>query len=157
MGMQELPRQYRVGGRRAVGVLATFGIAMVGFLVVTWTAEEPITDQVKLLVSMVTLLAFAAVAVALPRTGTTVDRSGIQIRGPLRTHRLAWAEIRDIATSPVASSSGSMPDTVTYACLSDGRRKLLIHLNDLHVTDFDHEISVLRAVCTELGDTGPAA
>ncbi|MEV6957520.1 PH domain-containing protein [Streptomyces sp. NPDC051183] len=52
-------------------------------------------------------------AVALPRTGTTVDRSGIEIRGPLRTRRLAWAEIQDIATSPVDDSSGSSPTSTT--------------------------------------------
>jgi hypothetical protein len=44
---------------------------------------------------------------------------------------------------------------VTYAYLSGGRRKLLIHVNDVHVTDFDHEISILRAAWAELRGPNP--
>ncbi|MFD3550381.1 PH domain-containing protein [Streptomyces sp. NPDC058655] len=156
MGIQALPRQYRVHGRKMASVLAVFGVAVLGFLVGIWAAEDPVTHQVKVLVSLVTLLFFAAVAGTLPRTGTTVDRSGIQIRGPLRTRRLAWEEIQDITTRPLTSTSSVIPDTVVYADLTDGRRKLLIHLNDLHVTDFDDEIAILQTVCRELGGTDPS-
>ncbi|MFJ8746902.1 hypothetical protein ACIRL2_47120 [Embleya sp. NPDC127516] len=51
------------------------------------------------------------------------------------------------------SSSFLVPERLTYDYLSGGRRKLLIHCNDLHVADFDQEISVLRAALAELRGT----
>ncbi|MFE9882632.1 PH domain-containing protein [Streptomyces sp. NPDC005784] len=152
MGAQELPREYRAGKRKTTPTLITMVCMTALLLIPTWTIAFPL--WLKLLVTVAVPLFVAAVAAVLPRTGTVVDRTGIRIQGPLRTHQLAWADIQDIRTERLpAEAEGKdwMPNVISYVYLSDGRRKLLIHVNDLH-TDLDREIGVLRSAWSELRD-----
>ncbi|MFF1490552.1 PH domain-containing protein [Streptomyces sp. NPDC058304] len=123
-----------------------------GWLVEAWT-EELIPYWAKLLSSAVALFV-VGIAVTLPRSGTSADRTGLKVKGPLRTRRLAWSEIQDIKAQSIGGSSrgeGLVPTVVTYAYRAGGRRLMLLHLNDMYY-DIDREVGVLRAAWAELRD-----
>ncbi|WP_405701405.1 PH domain-containing protein [Streptomyces sp. NBC_00069] len=154
MGAQDLPREYRAGGRKAAVALTVLGLMTLGWLVEAWT-EELIPYWAKLLSSAVALFV-AGIVVTVPRSGTSADRTGLKVKGPLRTRRLAWSEIQDIEARPVGGASlgeGLVPTVITYAYRAGGRRLTLLHLNDMYY-DVDREVGVLRAAWTELRDAG---
>ncbi|MET9699582.1 PH domain-containing protein [Streptomyces sp. NPDC006529] len=156
MGIQDVPRRYRVTGWKAARTLTFFGASVLGFLTLTWGLPEFVSDQVKAAASALMVLLFAGVAFSLPRSGTSIDGDGIELRGPLRTRRFAWAEVQDIRTEPLTSGASHIPETVAYAYLARGGRKLLIHLNDLYVPDFEQEIAIVRMICAERRGGGDA-
>ncbi|MCX5146142.1 PH domain-containing protein [Streptomyces sp. NBC_00320] len=158
-GTAELPRKYRVNGRKLVTAAAVIGVAMLGLLVEAWT-EEDFPAWLRWLLSVLAL-AMAGTLATVPRTATMADRTGLTVQGPIRTRRLAWSEIEDIRAEPlrapaIGARPSLTPSMLMYAYPADGRRRLLLmNLNDLH-HDVDRELAVLRAAWTELRDAGPS-
>ncbi|MGW4898616.1 PH domain-containing protein [Kitasatospora sp. NPDC004240] len=94
-----------------------------------------------------------------PRTGTSADGTGIQVRGLVRTRRLAWADVEDIRAEGVSSAGDRtvMPEVAVYAHLSGGRRVRLVHVNDLHLGSrvrVESEVAALREARAELCGAG---
>ncbi|MCJ1681470.1 PH domain-containing protein [Streptomyces sp. APSN-46.1] len=146
MAERALPREYRIkSGRttRAVGLMSLFAI---GALTQVWDMKS-VPEWVKLLVSVLMPAFIGVFAVALRHRATFVDREGIRVRGLFRTRRLAWADVQDFEAEhvPDGARGGFMPEVLAYARTAEGRRVLLVHLDDVHVT-VGREIAILRAV-----------
>ncbi|MFG2820141.1 hypothetical protein ACGFX4_12005 [Kitasatospora sp. NPDC048365] len=158
MGAQSLPREYRADKSKANRILVVMGVMVVGIEIGAWSIDD-LPVWAKLLISGLALSFVVVVAATLPRSGTTADRTGLQIHGPFRTRRLAWTEIEDIVTLPMkANGQPFAPEWVAYAYPTSGRRALLIHVNDLHLGSrhrLESEIGLLCAARDELGGAEP--
>ncbi|MFF3675830.1 PH domain-containing protein [Streptomyces sp. NPDC002120] len=153
-----LPREYRMSRGRRSTFLAILVAKTAVLLFTVWTEDiPPFWFQLGFSVLMAATLIVLIVRV--PRSATLVDNTGIRVRGITHTRRVAWEDVQDIRAEPLRGSDGDLtPRVVAYAYLTDGRRRLLNHLDDkgYHV---DREIAALRAARAELRgtDTTPDA
>ncbi|MBD0707283.1 MULTISPECIES: PH domain-containing protein [unclassified Streptomyces] len=145
-----LPRSYKVKPGRMTGVYIAVLITVAAGLLPVLKDEGLGSGAKTLIIGL--LLAFVVWIVTAARLcATYVDRSGIRVRGMIRTRRLAWEEIRDISSAPNPSAGlgQGQPQVISYARGRDGRRVQLMYLDDKHVT-VDREIAALRSLWEEL-------
>lgn len=151
-----LPREYRTGSGRMVGVVIGTVIALPSGLYPLWT-DDSIPTTAKALVTLLLLAFFTWLIAAAARAATVVDRGGIRVRGFLRVRRLAWADVQDIRVevNPGAAFQDAAAERVSYAYGFTGRRVQLMYVDDAHVS-LDDEIAFLRRTWQELRGTGRA-
>ncbi len=154
-GAGGLPREYRVGRGRRRGLMALLAAKTALLMFMLWTEDfPPFWFQTGLSALMAVLL--IVFVVRAPRSATLVDGAGIHIRGLTRTRRVAWEDVREIRAEPLRGSDGGLaPRMIAYVYPTDGRRKLLRHLDD-HGYDVEREVTVLRAALAEHRGTDPA-
>ncbi|MFJ2598444.1 PH domain-containing protein [Streptomyces erythrochromogenes] len=139
-----LPREYHMSRSKRQSLVVVLLAKIAAGLLLVWLEDTPTLGfQIGMTVAMVLLISFVSVAVF--RTGTLIDSTGIRIRGIFRTRHLAWDRIREIRAEPLPSSDDRlMPPTAAYVYLTDGSRKRLLHLDHME-HDVDVELSALRA------------
>ncbi|WP_033823666.1 hypothetical protein [Kitasatospora sp. MBT63] len=149
MGMQALPREYRVEARKATVVISAAGLSVFVLLQPLW-ASGSIAGWVKLLAGSSLLVLFGKLLVSVRGYRTTVDVKGIHVRAG-RTRTLGWREVQDIRASPNPSADlcPNSPRTIVYAYDSRGGRLQLMHVDDRNV-DVDREVAIIRAAWVEL-------
>ncbi|MEU9108224.1 hypothetical protein AB0D54_28625 [Streptomyces xanthophaeus] len=154
MGVQALPREYRIKSGRTTVVLVVMGVGFFGALAPVWS-DGAIAGWVRLLVTGGLLALFAWLLFAARRCATSVDLKGIRVRTLVRTRRLAWAEVQDIRAvpNPSAAMAAGAPKVIAYAYDDRGRRLQLMYVDDIHV-DVDREVAVIRAAWAELRGAG---
>ncbi|MEU9301724.1 PH domain-containing protein [Streptomyces sp. NPDC048269] len=154
MGVQALPRDYRIKPGRTAVLLGVMGVGSLAVLTPVWS-EEAIPGWVKSLVTGGLLAFFGWLVIAARRCVTSVDLKGIRVRTLVRTRRLAWEDVQDIRAvpNPSASMAANAPKVIAYAYGADGKRVQLMYVDDIHVA-VDREIAVIRAAWAELRGEG---
>ncbi|MEW1694280.1 MULTISPECIES: PH domain-containing protein [unclassified Streptomyces] len=143
-----LPREYRVKPGRMTGVYIAVGVAVPAGILPLLN-DRSIPGGVKALIGGLLLAFVVWIVVAARNCSTTADRTGLRVRGMVRTRGLAWSEVHDIRAAPNPSTGGGQPRVLSYAYGRDGRRVQLMYLDDTHVV-VEQEIAVLRAAWEEL-------
>ncbi|MEO3752578.1 PH domain-containing protein [Streptomyces sp. B6B3] len=150
----EFPRrEYRAMPNERRWQIAGVAVTVAAPVIGSWT--WPTADGFWWLGPLVTccgLGVFAWLVRAVRRSGTTVDETGIRVRGILRATRLRWDEILDIRSVSVPADEHGR-GVATHAYRADGSLVTLAHLDGLQPA-YQRELELVRERWEELRGPG---
>ncbi|MGW3328401.1 PH domain-containing protein [Streptomyces virginiae] len=147
-----LPRHYGNKARNW-GFYGSISAALFSLSLTIWL-EVPAPHWVKVLCTALLAVLLGWVLYSRPRQMTTVDHEGIVVHGLRRRRRLTWDGIHDIRAEALPPSLSWGPDTVTYAYRTDGRRVMLLCVNDEELPALGSELAFMRALLVRRRSAG---